>query len=214
MTMLGIHPDAITHHADHVEDSDLHAVGGALTNLSALHRAGALTHYHVMAVKDWTTTHYRDVNDHLRNGTPAGAWVRGTIKHLDHMIASNPIPHGVHVYRGVHGPLAEPLKSVKAGDVLSNRGFTSTSLSPHRVTHFAKGEHMMHIELPQGSHAMYVSHPDINTNHTMERELVLPRSAKLRYLGNRQVTIPEHHYDGTPTGAVRRLTMHHMRYEE
>lgn len=160
------------------------------------------------AIKNWTTPVYRSIQNHLRTGN-GDTKARELSQHLSNAVEGHSIPNETWAYRGLHGPHAEHLKTMKKGDVFHSKGMSSTTLDPKRATHFAKGEDILAMHLPAGSKALYVSHPKLNSWEA-EKELTLPHNTHFKYHGSSTVEAPEHHYDGTPTGAKKKYTLHHV----
>lgn len=101
------------------------------------------------------------INRGLRKGS-LGAHNRQyqTVENLDDAIAKSTLLEPVSVYRGIAGDLTH---SLKAGDVLSDKGFGSVSTDRSSVEPFRKGflpgqkeGKMVVINLPKGHHAAKV----------------------------------------------------------
>ncbi len=140
------------------------------------------------AIGDYTTVTAFRINNSLREGKlPKESKLPGglaDVKELDSAIENAPpLKEEVGTYRGV----AFQYDGVKAGDVLIDEGFMSTSLNKDVAHSFGstedakeagtKGAARLYITVPEGGKAMYVGGIG---NIKSEQELILPRQTTMR----------------------------------
>ncbi len=161
------------------------------------------------SIQRWTEADgYKAINGHLR-GKP-DLMGQKLSEHLEKAVGGHSLPNSVWAYRGIHGPHADNLRSLKSGDTFHNAGFASTTLDPKRATHFARGSDILAMHLPKGTSALYVSHPQLN-GHTSEREMLLNHGTQFRYSHSEDVhNVPVYHYSGAPTGETKSIKLHHV----
>jgi hypothetical protein len=164
---------------------------------------------HLNAVNTWAGDdtkkgRYREINDHLRNGKAVDPKLKESIKNLHGFINDNPLKHDVHVYRGLHAPMSESVQKLKPGDLYTDKGFMSTTISPKRASYFAKeGKGVFcHFHMPKGSKATYLDHPDLTP--FSENEVLIPPNTKMRYKGYTNFNHPE-------AGTIK---LHHFKLEQ
>jgi hypothetical protein len=130
---------------------------------------------------------YRNTNSLLRKGrliheNPAATdtalrnKVRKQIASLDKAIDEQPpLDHAITVFRGTNG---EHFTDVKAGDVLTDKGFMSASLASGVARGFARGSPVasLTITVPAGSKVMSVN--GALNRYNAEEEVVFPRGTK------------------------------------
>lgn len=141
-------------------------------------------HHHHTAINEYTGDLHADMNKALRKGSSRVDPELG--KHIDHLkeVTAHKTPEDHVVYRGFsrYGRKAKSvdLTKLKRGQILRDKGFTSTSLDPHTATEFAHednhGYHMAKIHVPKGSKGHYVG--------GVEKELVLHPGTKFKVLGH------------------------------
>lgn len=123
-------------------------------------------------------------------------------KDLDNAIGRHRLNEDTHVWRGLRGHAATEFLAARPGHVVSDNGFVSTSLSPgYAYDYGQRDDHIAHIMLPKGSKAISLNHYDFGFRP--EREVLLPRNAKFRYLGNER---QRNHRGGI-------TTVHHLMHE-
>jgi hypothetical protein len=163
------------------------------------------------AIGRWTQPSpvgYKEINGHMRNGN-GDEETDEISNHLHNAVNGHELPNATYAYRGIHANHSRSLNSLRPGDTFHSRGFSSTTLDPARATHFAKGEDIMAFHIPQGSKALYVSHPKLNS-WTPEREMLLPNNTHFKYHGHETIEAPEHDYTGRKTGKTRKYKLHHV----
>lgn len=124
-----------------------------------------------------------DLNEALRNNEDlSGPWARH-VKHLASFLDKSKLIGDKTLYRGVDELTWEAMDHLKEGDIVSDRGFMSTSLSRGLAESFGhegkEGGKLMVIRAKAGSKAGFVG----NHSHADEKEVVLPDSAQLKYAG-------------------------------
>ncbi|HKU51960.1 MAG TPA: ADP-ribosyltransferase [Nitrospira sp.] len=144
---------------------------------------------------------YKPMNEFARTGKGSGFMSKGAAKHvknLDDAFESHGVTTDapITVHRGVSGSYANSLGKLKQGDVITERGFMSTSAStdiPRRFTGGAGrssgrggsgGEgKVLEINAPPGKKVLAGAYS--------EKELIFPRNTQLRYTGT------------SPSGAIQ-----------
>lgn len=161
------------------------------------------------AIQHWTTKDgYQKIQNHL-NGIETNAAAGMEAKQLQDAILSQTLEEGVHAWRGVHGPQAMHLQVMMEGDEWTIDGFIPTTLDPKRATHYSKGKDLIHVSVPAGANALYVSHPQLNS-WDAERELLLPAGTTLKYKAAKTINLPQYDYTGKKTGGMTEMTLHEM----
>ncbi len=163
--------------AEHEKKSAQKAAANAVSTVEHL------TDKQHKSARDYTGSAAASMNKRLREGgeaTPA-------IKHLDEAIAGAKLKADTVLYRGIPAEAAKamfPGGIVQTGQEVTDKGFSSTSLSKQVASNFSRGV-ILHINAPKGAPALDVRHLSL---HPGEEEVVLPRDAKLRVVG---VLVPE-----------------------
>lgn len=138
----------------------------------------------VKAHDTYTGSGYKPINHYARTGKPHPYYDMPTsesakhIKNLDAMYATHGVTNGqpILVVRGVRGEYAQQLKQLKVGDVITERGFMSTSTKTDTPKGFkASNGVMMEIGVPSGKR--FIAGTDY------EHEILFPRNAQLRVVG-------------------------------
>lgn len=126
------------------------------------------------------------VNDHLRGketdtmiGAPS---IEQWVTKMDSALEHARLHEDVTVYRGIvdDGMTSDPEAYV--GDMIRDKGFTSTTLDPAIAESFAgygEGATILKIDLPKGSRAGYIDALDVKGDF-QERELLLARGSALQ----------------------------------
>jgi hypothetical protein len=133
--------------------------------------------------KAWLSSYSGDdflrLNKELRAGESGGE----SAKKIDAAIAKSPLPAGTKLYRGI---TKDALKSLIGGDqitvgqTLSDKAFLSTSTDPW-IAHVPGGV-MLDIQVGEGQSGLDMSQISSNEH---EKEVLLPRGAKLKIAGIR-----------------------------
>lgn len=125
------------------------------------------------------------INEALRAGNDDDP----AVKHLDSAISKLPLPSGTKLYRGMTKDAARKLfnGNIKVGEKFSDKAFASTSSSSSMVEMIALGGVMLEIEVKAGAHGLDMSKMSRNES---EKEVLLPRNAKMTILGIRQPKKP------------------------
>jgi hypothetical protein len=135
---------------------------------------------------------YFEKNPYTVNG------IKNKTKHLDSAIGKHITLYDAHVWRGITHKL-----KAKKGDIIQDKGYTSTSFRPNAAMAFLDMEnnlrhHLIHIKIPAYSRAVYMHH----NNSSEEQEVLLPRGSKFKYLGKekhpRYPNITVHHLEHIP----------------
>lgn len=144
------------------------------------------------AVDAYTGTDFTQVNKYLRGQEflgkklrsnkklLSGLDIKSVITGLDSAIDSSSMPQATTVFRGVRGV------TFKAGDLISDKGFQSTTLNRKIAENFsapgiivggeAPAHTIMHIHVPAGTKAIYAT----GVAGGAESEVILPRNARYR----------------------------------
>jgi hypothetical protein len=176
------------------------------------------------AMHSYSEGFYRDINHILRN---QNSWKKMRndigykkdkidrnlkdfkeyhIPNIDKTISHHTTEHPATVWRGIN---PENIKT-KEGTVLSDKGFTSTTLHPAIAIKFGRESlpmgnrdniHIAKINLPKGSKAVYLNQNNLSSNKR-EHEVLLPRNSKFRYEGSSTHPHPNNDYET--------VTVHHL----
>ena len=147
--------------------------------------AQRLSKVELAAVEDYQHIGYQEINKQLRQGKVGKA--RTKIAKLDSALAKMRLPENVMLYRGVRDPDAALLtRLTQVGEVYSDRGFTSTSLRYDFAKKWAskgtaKERLVLEVYAPKGTPAV----SNLNSPHSEEYEVLLPREARFRIIGSR-----------------------------
>ena len=155
-----------------------------------------LNSYHWEGPKRWKGRYgggaYPEDFDHMKNET----------KNMDDVLKNHKTTKDITVYSGT---FHNPKKRKNQEGIVRHPAYLSTSISKHVGKMFAeihedKGHsHILQIHVPAGSHGVYAGGLEFNN----EREFILPRNTKMRYLN----TETEHKsYEGKPY----KFHTHHM----
>jgi ADP-ribosyltransferase exoenzyme len=202
----------------------LQAIAGdpaALNELSdSAHKLGITVMGHVTKeakaakseVGTWTDpSGYKMIQNHL-NGVQTSPHAAEVADKLQKAILSTELLSPVNTYRGVHGPQLDMISAMQPGDVWTQKGFAGSTLDPKRATHYAKGGQggdMIHMVLPKGSKALYVSNPALNSWEA-EREMLLPAGSTFKYIGKTTINLPQYDYSGKKVGEGGPVTLHQV----
>lgn len=115
---------------------------------------------------------------------------------LDETIGENHLPDNTVLYRGVTGPHANQLSTLKAGDTFMDKGYGSTSLSKTVPSEDLKaGDALIQIKAPKGTNGVYVNSvfsksPDYaasaNGQYSHQQEVLLGRDTKYKVVSVEQ----------------------------
>lgn len=110
--------------------------------------------------------------------------IRATVAALDSAIAKSRLAGDLVLFRSVGGKVASYMlmAGVRAGSILENDGFVSTSADPVAVRLFASlppGGLIVRIHVPAGTLALDMTEM---SEYPQEREFLLPRGTRLRVL--------------------------------
>lgn len=117
----------------------------------------------VQAVSDYGGDSYLAMNSLMRGKYKAGgtsltkSQVKDRVKSLQQLMENSKLPENVTAFRGLPGKY---VKSLKVGDTLSDKGFTSTSLDQDKALGFlwkSKSGVMLRVEAAQGTSAVPVT---------------------------------------------------------
>jgi hypothetical protein len=132
----------------------------------------------------YTGSSYGPINTLAREGKlPYGgeATAAKHIKNLDSAFHTygTTVSQPIVVHRGVRGSYSQDLKKLQPGDVITERGFMSTSIYDKKPKDFAGSSGtLMEIAVHPGKRTM------AGTDY--EHELLFPRNTKMQYLGRSQ----------------------------
>lgn len=144
-------PFVISHHEDHP-----YSQSGFLS--SAVKWLKGLPSAERDALLKFKGIYGKEVNKHLRHGTkgvdPALA---GRIEAA--IDAAPPLKNDTIVWRGLRGVVDDPLKYLRQhGNIISDKGFASTSLDPNVARRFSDGT-LVRVTLPKGTRAAPMAIP-------------------------------------------------------
>ena len=134
---------------------------------------------------------YREVNDHLRFGSPLPDYLtdmkKNIITSMDEAFKSAPgVSENIKAWRGIDN-FEAVFGDVKAGDLVGKKfidqGYMSTSLNKRFSTGSFSNPRFgasMEIRVPKGSKTVWVDH--ISTKNAGEAEMLMPRGSEFRIL--------------------------------
>lgn len=143
------------------------------------------------AIENYSNGESNVINPFLRTGkhTKQASWpseetpdgLRAKTKALDDAIAKSQTKQNIVVYRGVSTKF---LGDAKPGDTITDKGFVSTSQTPHVAgsgawMHAHGGAHVVEIRVPAGAHAASINQLDDHI-HAVQGEVLLPRDSVFR----------------------------------
>jgi len=177
--------------------------------------ANEVSNSHASTLRAYTGAGYREVNGHLRGGKSISDSGSHHIAQLDDMMLNASLPEAKTVYRGLGSlgvqQLLGPTGKTKAGQLIEDPGFVSTSSIPSVAKQFFNTNPskniFMHIKLPQGSKAMDVSKYSDMAN---EAETLIARGAKMKVVKfdpktrSLEVELMPHNYD--PSAKTKKKT--------
>jgi hypothetical protein len=150
----------------------------------------------------YSEDNFTEINDGLRGGGRDSEGVpvdTKLVSHLDSAISKATLPDAITLYRGaVFSP--KEIKSMTPGKVISDKAYVSTSISAKGAAGFANDEYasgykeskgrgatsaILSIQNPKGSTGLVMNHG----NSADEREVLLPRDAKLQVVSASDVKI-------------------------
>ncbi|WP_229814574.1 ADP-ribosyltransferase, partial [Streptomyces thermoviolaceus] len=137
-----------------------------IDSLPAEKKAGLVT---------YTGAAYDPINNHLRYGTEAPQHILDTIKSMDEVMDSYPVPEDIMVVRGTgidHLKLESPLEM--QGGVFDDLAYTSTAIGKTPPEPFNHKPVWLHLRVPKGTPALWL---EPLTQVKGERELLLARGS-------------------------------------
>lgn len=143
-------------------------------------------------LKNYTETDFTSINRRLRTGGRLYQMTEDEfdekVKQLDSALSKAEVPEPVIAYRGVIGDFAKKLGESKPGEVVTDLGYSSTSLREDKAVEFGgdngislTSNTMMRISVPKGAKGAYLNAARIST-YTGENELLLMRGTKFRVI--------------------------------
>jgi len=147
-----------------------------------------LTDKEVEAIIKYQGTWYVDMNGFLRGRIESVRRSTKTyIKNLQKAIKKVKIKENILVARGTTvSAIGGDWDAVRIGDVITDKGFVSTSLREETAIDFVnrKGERgiLMYVKVPKGTNGVIV---DVAVNGNWESELLLAPGTKIRITGKR-----------------------------
>jgi len=134
-----------------------------------------------------TPKNFEDSASYVREGKSGDEGLDDEIKSIDAMFnGAKNIPAGLSLWRGVSGEYSESLNKLKEGDEISDKYYSSTSLSPERAFLYAKHNTgtstptMIRVLSNGTQKGMYINKPVISGSDEKEHEIVLPRNTSLK----------------------------------
>lgn len=144
-------------------------------------------------LQQYTNELYADVNGALRSGD-IDADTASIADVLNGAIEKSLLPQNTILFRGVSGPFADQMGTLKPGDAIIDPGFTSTTLDA-KVARNITARHdgravVMRIYADQGARALI---PAQDSHYFAdEDEVLLPRGTRLRFLRRTAATYDFH----------------------
>lgn len=147
---------------------------------------GPLSPAETAALTSYTGDGYRAINGALRGQRPFSADVKDEIAALDNLFGRSALPSPAVLYRGVGPEVVEAYRraGLKAGSVIFDPAFMSTSLSRAAATEFLKDQpdgYFIRLTAPAGSRALSVE--KVAFYGEGEREILLARGQRLKVIG-------------------------------
>jgi hypothetical protein len=126
------------------------------------------------ALKSWTTTAHKRINQSLRTGEGKDRWA-DRIKGIDQVFRydGHVLPHDIKLYRGSNFG-----DKLKVGQTFIDKGFVSMTPARHVAEHF--GDFVFEITVPKG---VSFFHPATTGHDKFEDELLLDRNTRFRVVG-------------------------------
>jgi hypothetical protein len=142
--------------------------------------SGKLTSLEVSAIKNYTGSGYSEINAGLRKGQTSLLTSR-----IDSALAKAPTPPPPDlVWRGVsHAGVQNIISKLAAGDVITLKGFQSTSINPAFAHSWGGAKTLFEIRPARGAYVRLIS------SHKAEYEYLLPHGAKYTVRGVAKVPI-------------------------
>ncbi len=150
--------------------------------------------HHEQAIKHYTGSGFKQVNGHLIAGIVADYKTKNTIAALDDLTQRAFLPASATVYRGagslaVKNILEQAGGQLRKGQVLTMKGFTSTSLDRTIAEGFANQARtsiLIEMRLPKGAKALDISqHSDVGPH---EKETLIARNSAFKVLSYQDKT--------------------------
>ena len=147
-----------------------------------------LTDKEVEAIRKYQSTWYIDINNFLRGRLESVSRKTKTyVKNLQKAIEKVQIKENIVVARGTTvSAIGGDWDAVQINDIITDKGFMSTSLREKTATDFVnrKGERgiLMYVKIPKGTNGVIA---DVAVDDNWESELLLKPGTKIRITGKR-----------------------------
>ena len=170
-----------------LKESDVSVFEKMLKEYSAEYKE-KLTDEEVEAIRKYQSTWYIDINNFLRGRIESISRSTKTyIKNLRKAIKKVKIKENIVVARGTTvSAIGGDWDAVRIGDVITDKGFVSTSLREETAIDFIdrRGGRgiLMYIKIPKGTNGVIV---DVAVDGSWESELLLEPGTKIRITGKR-----------------------------
>jgi hypothetical protein len=134
------------------------------------------------------TLHSEAINDGLRNGQVPERYARD-VEQIDKAIDKSKVPDSIVVYKGVRNG---PADGFPIGSEIRSKAYLSTSLNRDTAANFttdlrgstyARGKNILEVEVPQGSHGLFMS---TLSQVGDENEVLLPHGSRMVVTGVHQ----------------------------
>lgn len=143
-------------------------------------------------LRNYTETDFTSINRRLRTGGKLYQMseedFNEKVQQIDSALGKAEIPEPVVSYRGVIGDFAKKLGESKPGEVVTDLGYSSTSLREGKAVEFAgdngislTSNTVMRISIPAGTKGAYLNAAKIST-YVGENEILLARGTKFRVI--------------------------------
>ena len=125
------------------------------------------------------------MNSALRSDKPIEGHVKGQIANVEKALAKAPSPPPPElVWRGASNKGAQEfVAGLSAGDVITMKGFQSTSINPTFAHGWGGGQVLFEIKPAKGAYVRPISH------HSGEYEYLLPHGAKYTVRGMAKIKL-------------------------
>ena len=168
-------------------------------NADVLYENNVKTEEQKQAISDYTRFAYTPINSYLRGDENLyhkkdEEKLKEKIKIIDSCFNGS-LSKNIIAYRAMK--FNENFKKPKEGDIIENKGYSSTSINPEYI-HESLGR-IIRLKVKKGTKALYID--ENSSNITGERELLFPRNMKIKITKDYTSMSADERYDaGLPDG--------------
>lgn len=168
-------------------------------NADVLYENNVKTEEQKQAISDYTRFAYTPINSYLRGDEKLyykedEEKLKEKVKIIDSCFNGS-LSKNIVAYRAMK--FNENFKKPKEGDIIENKGYSSTSINPEYI-HESLGR-IVRLKVKKGTKALYID--ENSSNITGERELLFPRNMKIKITKDYTGMSADERYDaGLPDG--------------